>query len=71
MRLSVPFIALLMICALSFAKGDNGTASTSAAEEIISVEKHFWEAWANKDTKTFEDNFSPDALTAFDTGIIR
>jgi hypothetical protein len=68
-RLWVPLIVLLMICALSFAKGDSGTAPTSAGEKIISIEKQLWEAWAKSDGKTFEDNLSPDALVAFDTGI--
>jgi Domain of unknown function (DUF4440) len=68
-RLFVPRIVLLMICALSFAKGVSGIASTSADEKIISLEKQLWEAWRNKDGKTFEDNLSPDTLLAVDTGI--
>jgi hypothetical protein len=68
-RLSVPLIMLWMIWALSFAEGDGGTASTSGDEKIISIEKQLWEAWAKKNGKTFEDNFSPDALVALETGI--
>jgi hypothetical protein len=68
-RLWVPLIVLVMIWTPSFAKGGSGAASTSADEKIISIEKQIWEAWAKKDGKTFEDNLSPDALVAFDTGI--
>jgi hypothetical protein len=68
-RLSVLLIVLLMIWTCSFAKGNSGIASTSADEKIISIEKQLWEAWSKRNGKTFEDNFSPDALVAFDTGI--
>jgi uncharacterized protein DUF4440 len=68
-RFLLPLLVLLMTCSFSFAKGDSGAASTSADEKIISIEKQLWEAWANKNGKTFEDNFSPEALVAFDTGI--
>jgi hypothetical protein len=68
-RHSVLLIVLCVIWAWSLAKADSVTASTSAGEKIISIEKQLWEAWSKRNGKTFEDNFSPDALVTFDTGI--
>ena len=69
-RTSLSFLAMMLICVFFFAKGPDTSASSSTGEKIISIEKQLWEAWKNKDGGVFDANLSPEAVNAFDSGIL-
>lgn len=44
-------------------------SKAQSQKAIIATEKKLWEAWKNKDTKTFKANLSADSVLVGDSGV--
>ena len=83
MTIRLPLVIVLTLVFASLAHAQNtATASPSPSPSpkpgmsraqsqkmIIATEKKLWEAWKNKDMKTFKANLSADAIMIGDSGV--
>src|ERR1051326_5392804 len=83
MTIRLPLVIVLTLVIASLAHAQNtATASPSPSPSpkpgmsraqsqkmIIATEKKLWEAWKNKDMKTFKANLSADAIMIGDSGV--
>jgi len=76
----LPLVIVLILFLTSFAYAQDATPSPSPAPKpamsraqsqrvIIATEKKLWEAWKNKNFKTFKANLSADSIMISDMGV--
>lgn len=74
-RLSLVVLTLLAFASLCFGQSDKGKSKSadmakgSLEQTLIAEEKALWEAWKNKDAKTFEQWLADDSVYVHNTGV--
>ena len=80
MRTRLPLIIFILLVCASLCFGQTtasktarsqsaGMAKGSLEQTLIAEEKALWEAWKNKDTKTFEKWLTDDSVYVHNTGV--